>query len=130
MDALKLVAGEAPVADARGLSLSPAGAEAALRAAGWLVLRADCAGMEGRDALFSAFAAALGRDYFASNWDAFADALVSLAYDEPSAAGYVLVMESYASLPAGPAVMFEESVKDAAASLMSGHGKALRALLF
>lgn len=130
MDALELAAGEAPVADARGLSLSPAGAEAALRAAGWLVLRVDCAGMEGRDALFSAFAAALGREYFASNWDAFDDALVSLADDEPAAVGYALILESYASLPAGPAGMFGESVREAAASLLSGHDKPLRALLF
>lgn len=130
MDALKLVAGEAPVADARGLSLSPAGAEAALRSAGWLVLRVDCAGMAGREALFSAFAAALGREYFASNWDAFDDALGSLADDEPAASGYALLMENYASLPAGVPDMFEDSVKDAAASVLAGHGRALKALLF
>ncbi len=130
MDVLKLAAGEAPVADARGLSLSPAGAAAALLAAGWLVLKVDCAGMEGREALFSAFAVALGRGYFASNWDAFDDALGSLACDEPSASGYALLMENYASLPAGVKDMFEDSVKDASAAVLSRHGRPLKALLF
>ncbi|KAF0127704.1 MAG: hypothetical protein FD189_250 [Elusimicrobia bacterium] len=130
MDVLELVAGEAPVADARGLSFSPAAAAAALRGAGWLALRVDCAAVGGKEALFAAFASALGREYFASNWDAFDDALTSLPYDETSASGYAFLMENYASLPAETAGMFECSVKDAAASVLSNHGRPLKALLF
>lgn len=130
MDVLELVSGEAPVADARGLSFSPAEAAAALSGAGWLAARPDCAGVEGKEALFAAFAAALGREYFASNWDAFDDALSSLAYDEPDAAGYVFLMENYSSLPSDTAEKFEVSIRDAAASMMADHGRPLRVLLF
>lgn len=130
MDVLELVSGKAPVADARGLSLSPGEAGAALRGAGWLALRLDCAGLGGKEDLFSAFAAALGREYFASNWDAFDDALGSLPYDEPAASGYAFLMENYGSLPAEVAETFEGSVADAAASVLAAHGRPLRALLF
>ena len=130
MDVLGLAAGEAPVADARGLSLSPAAAAAALRGAGWLAPRVDCAGVTGKEGLFAAFAAALGREYFASNWDAFDDALASLPYDEKGAAGYAFLMENYSALPAELAGMFESSVEDAAAQVLSGHGLPLKALLF
>ncbi|HBE88235.1 MAG TPA: hypothetical protein DDW67_03750, partial [Elusimicrobia bacterium] len=102
----------------------------ALRGAGWLAARVDCSGLDGKEALFSAFAAALGREYFASGWDAFDDALGSLPYDEPEAAGYAFLMENYASLPADVAATFESSVKDAAASVVSNHARPLRALLF
>lgn len=130
MDVLELVAGEAPVADARGLSFSPAEAAAALSGAGWLAPRVDCAGAGGKEGLFAAFAAALGREYFASNWDAFDDALGSLPYDAKGAAGFAFLMENYASLPPETAGMFEESVRDASAAVLSGHGLPLKAVLF
>lgn len=130
MDVLELVSGEAPVADARGLSFSPAEAAAALAAAGWLAPRLDCAAADGKEALFAAFAAALGREYFASNWDAFEDSLKSLPCDEAGAAGYAFLMENYSSLPAGTAEVFEDCVKEASASILADHGRPLKALLF
>ncbi len=133
MDIAELTAGNAPVKDMRGLSISPAAAAGLLGSAGWLVLRLDCSSIRDRGELFSACAAALGREYFAANWDGFVDALRSLPYDQEGRPGYALLLERYEALfSSDPAALpaFLESLSDARESLAGGHGVGLAALAF
>jgi hypothetical protein len=133
MDIAGLTAGNAPVKDMRGLSISPAAATELLGGAGWLVLRLDCSVIRDRGELFSACAAALGREYFAANWDGFTDALRSLPYDLKGRPGYALILERYETLfSSDPAALpaFLESVADARESLAGEHGAGLAVLAF
>ncbi|MDT8286352.1 MAG: barstar family protein [Elusimicrobiales bacterium] len=133
MDIAELLAGDAPVKDMRGLPISPGEAAALLEGAGWLVLRADCSAVADKDSLFAAFSAALGREYFASNWDGFTDALCSLPYEETGRPGYAVLLENYADIFAGDKAAlgaFLESLSDARTSLAGNHGVRLAVLGF
>ena len=128
-----LFQGETPALDMRGSSFSPERAAAVLAAAGWLVLRVDCARTAGREGLFAAFAAALGRDYFAAGWDGFEDALRSLPCDFPASAGYAVLLEGYGRLllsdPETAGALLG-SAAGADASIGGLHGRRLRLFLF